>query len=194
MQRTHRGDQPDALARSREPRRPRAGPLRRIRPVQPRDSLRAGPRRCGQSGLFRQSSAISRSLRISPPRIVLAHDPGHVLDLDPSVPDPLRIDHHGRAVLALLQAAGMIGTCQRPEAGRLQLLLERLAERLAAFRVATAPLVAGVTDIAADENMVGKRWHVRPSIPIASAVLRPSRTRLSTDPTGSTRASRLAPA
>src|SRR5690348_4625984 len=30
------------------------------------------------------------------------HDPGHVLDRDPAVPDPLRVDHHRRPVLALL--------------------------------------------------------------------------------------------
>src|SRR5437899_6872796 len=43
----------------------------------------------------------------------LGHDPGDILGAHPPVPDPLRIDHHGWAVFALLQAAGMIGARHR---------------------------------------------------------------------------------
>src|SRR5262245_25897099 len=89
------------------------------------------------------------------------HDPGHVLDLDPAVPDPLRIDHHGRTMFALLQAARVVGAHERAEAGPLELPFERLAERLLTLRVAAAPLVSGFSNIPADEDVVGERRHFR---------------------------------
>ena len=94
------------------------------------------------------------------PQDGLGHDPRHVLELDSAVPDPLRVDDHGRAVFALLEAAGMIGTCQQTKASGLELLLERLTERLTSIRVATTSLVAGVTDITTDENMMCKCRHL----------------------------------
>ena len=87
------------------------------------------------------------------------HDAVHVLGPDPAVPDPLRVDHHGRPVLALLQAAGVVGTGQGPEPGRLQLSLERIAERLLAVRVAASPFVPGLTDIPAHEDVMGESRH-----------------------------------
>ena len=60
----------------------------------------------------------------------LGHDPGHVIDGDPSVPDPLRINDDGRSVLALLQASRMIRTGQRAEPGVFQFFLEGFAQRL----------------------------------------------------------------
>jgi hypothetical protein len=40
--------------------------------------------------------------RISP-QDRLGHDPSDVFDLNPAIPDPLRMNHHGRAVFALLR-------------------------------------------------------------------------------------------
>src|SRR5579875_772986 len=85
-----------------------------------------------------------------------ADDPWHVLDLDPSVPDPLRINHDRRAVLALLQATCVIGPDQRPEPGLLQLPLERVPKRLPALRITAATPVPGFADIPADKDMMGK--------------------------------------
>ena len=135
---------------------------------------RPGPRRCGQSGLFRQSSGMSRSLRISPPRIVRVTIRGTSPNSNTAVPNALRVDHHGRAVLALLQAAGVIGTRQGPEAGLLELILECVAEGLTAIRVATTSLVAGVPDIAADEDMVRKSRHIRSHRSLGDVFLSPS--------------------
>ena len=88
-------------------------------------------------------------------------DPRDVRDGHVPVPDPLGIDHDGRPVLALVEAAGMIGPGDRPETRLLQLHLEGVLEGLTPFRVAAAPPVAGLADVAADENMMRKCGHIR---------------------------------
>src|SRR5262249_20393424 len=87
------------------------------------------------------------------------HDPRHVFDPHPAIPDPLRVDHHRGTVLALLQATGVVSPGQHPEPGSLEFLLERLPQRLLAGRIAAAALVAPLTDIAANKDMVGKCRH-----------------------------------
>jgi hypothetical protein len=87
------------------------------------------------------------------------NDPGYVLDRDVAIPDSLGINHDGRPMLALFEAAGMVGADQRAESGLFQLLLERLAQRLLPFGIAAAARVARRTDIAADENVMGERRH-----------------------------------
>src|SRR5271166_3452990 len=63
-------------------------------------------------------------------------DPGYVFGGDPAIPDSLGIDHDGRSVLALVEAARMIGPGQGPESGLPELELEGILERLEARRVA----------------------------------------------------------
>lgn len=87
-------------------------------------------------------------------------DPGDVLGGDSAIPDSLRIDHHGRSVLALVKAARMIGPGQYAESGLLEFQLESVPECLSARRVATTPLVARISNISADENVVRERRHV----------------------------------
>ena len=60
----------------------------------------------------------------------LFDDPRHVLRLHVAVPDFLRIDDHRRAQLALIQAAGRVGSHQRCQVVPLQLFLEAIAEVL----------------------------------------------------------------
>jgi hypothetical protein len=54
---------------------------------------------------------------------MLLDDLGRVFRLDPAVPDGLRVDHDGGAVLALVEAKGLVDT-HVGEAGRLGGLLE----------------------------------------------------------------------
>jgi len=87
-------------------------------------------------------------------------DPGNVLGGDPAIPDSLGIDHDGRSVLALVEAAGMIGPGQGAESGLPEFDLESFLERLEARRVAATPLVARVADVTADEYVVREGRHV----------------------------------
>jgi hypothetical protein len=83
-------------------------------------------------------------------------DPRDVLDGNTPVPYPLRIDDHRGAMLALLEAAGVVRTDERPQSCLLELDLERIAQDLLTGRVATPSLVAGLTDVTADEDVVGE--------------------------------------
>jgi len=87
-------------------------------------------------------------------------DPGNVLGGDPAIPDSLGIDHDVRSVLALVEAAGMIGPGQGTESGLPEFDLESFLERLEARRVAATPLVARVADVTADEYVVREGRHV----------------------------------
>src|SRR5262249_5580838 len=100
-----------------------------------------------------------------PPDEGLLDDPGHVLGRHAAVPDPLGVDHDGRAVLALIEAARVVGAGERPEAGLLQGLLEGVAQVLLALGVAAAALVAGLADVAADEDMVREGRHAWVQVP-----------------------------
>jgi hypothetical protein len=96
------------------------------------------------------------------PQDSLGHDPRNVFNSHVSVPDSLRVDHHGGAMFALLKAAGMVGPSQQTESSRLELFLEGLAQLLTPLRIAAAPRVAGRPDVPANEDMMRKRWHFQP--------------------------------
>jgi len=91
----------------------------------------------------------------------LGHDPRDVPDLYPTVPDSLGIDDDRWTVLALIEATGVIGPRQATETRGIQLLLERRAQRLSAFWITTAAAMAGVANVAADEDMVRESSHDR---------------------------------
>lgn len=81
-------------------------------------------------------------------------------DLHTAVPDTLRIDDEGGAVLALVEASGVIGACPAREARALELGLERLAELLGTLGIAAAAFMAGLARVTTDEHVVSERWHV----------------------------------
>ena len=87
-------------------------------------------------------------------------DPGNVLEGDSAIPDSLGIDHDGRSMLALVEAARVIGPGQSAEAGLPEFDLESILERLEPLGVAAAPLVARITNVTADENVVREGRHV----------------------------------
>ena len=87
------------------------------------------------------------------------HDPGDVRDRHAAVPYPERIDRHDRPMLALVQAAGVVGSCEGAEARLFQLDLEGLAKLLPAVGVAASTPVAGLPDVAADEYVMSEDGH-----------------------------------
>ena len=155
------GTRPTRWPRSRALRDDAPELRRPIRPVQPRDSLRARSAAVGAVGVVQAIIGDHQVVQDLAAQDRLGHDSRHILDLDPSIPDSLRIDHHRRSVLALLQAPGMVCACQRTKPGLLELFLERLSQLLIAVRIAAATLVAGRTHVATYKYMMGKRWHGR---------------------------------
>ena len=87
-------------------------------------------------------------------------DPGYIFQRDLTVPDALGIDDDGRAMLALIETTRVIGPGQRPQPRFLELGLESLAERLAAFGVTTPSFVARRSNITADKDVVREGRHV----------------------------------
>jgi hypothetical protein len=75
---------------------------------------------------------------------------------DAAVPDVFGIDDDGRPLLALIEAAGLVGANAAIDAALGQRLLEGLLQRLGSGRIAAAARVAGLTAIAADEDVFVK--------------------------------------
>src|SRR5665213_2651073 len=67
---------------------------------------------------------------------VLGDDFVHIFQMNEAVPDGFGIDHHRRAVLALVEAAGLVGTDEMLEASVFDGVLEGGFEFLAAVRQA----------------------------------------------------------
>jgi hypothetical protein len=59
-------------------------------------------------------------------------------------------------VLALIEATGVVGANERAATRPLQLFLEGITQRLFAIGIAAAPLVPGLSNISAHEDMVVK--------------------------------------
>lgn len=96
----------------------------------------------------------------------LRDDPRNVIDRDMTVPDPLGIDHDCGSMLALFQATRLIGSCQGAEAPFLELFFEGVAEGLRPLGIAAPAFVSGRADVAANENVVSERGHIRSRLPI----------------------------
>jgi hypothetical protein len=69
---------------------------------------------------------------------VLLHNLVHVRSSNASIPYGIRIDDHGRAVLALIEAAGAVGADAALQPAIGHSLLERLVQGLGAGRIAAA--------------------------------------------------------
>jgi hypothetical protein len=86
-------------------------------------------------------------------------DPGDILGRDRPIPDALGVNDHDRPVLALVEAAGVIGPGGPGDPGLVEFLLEEVAERLTARGIAASTRVVGIASVAADEDLVSERGH-----------------------------------
>jgi hypothetical protein len=89
---------------------------------------------------------------------VLADDLGDVLDVHEAVPDGLGIDDNDGAVLALVEAAGLVGADLVLQTGRLDGVLEGGFELLASPWAAAWTRGALVALVGADEEVVLELW------------------------------------
>ena len=77
-----------------------------------------------------------------------------IFEVDEAVPDGLGIDHHGRAVLALIEAAGLVGADEMLEASVFDGVLEGGFELLAALRETAWTRCGLVALVGADEEVM----------------------------------------
>jgi hypothetical protein len=89
---------------------------------------------------------------------VLVDDLGDVGDRHVAVPDLFGIDDDADAVLALVEAAGVIGADDLGDAPLLELGLELVADLDAALGLATALGVIRGSLVDADEDVATKTW------------------------------------
>jgi hypothetical protein len=90
---------------------------------------------------------------------VLCDDLRHVLEFDEAVPDSLGVDDDGWAVLALVEAAGLVGADGVLEAGVFEGFLEGVFEFFASAGAATGTGGGVVALVGADEDVVVKLCH-----------------------------------
>ncbi len=88
-----------------------------------------------------------------------------VFEVDEAVPDCLRIDDDDGTVLALVEAAGLVGADMVLEAGFFNGVFEGGFEFFAATGKATGAGGAFVAFIGADEDVAVKFWHYSCSLP-----------------------------
>ncbi|MBE7451170.1 MAG: hypothetical protein HS111_20420 [Kofleriaceae bacterium] len=86
---------------------------------------------------------------------------GDVVDRDVAVPDLLGADDDGDALLALVEAAGVVGADTVVEAAGLEGLLEGVADVAAALGLAAAAGVVGGALVDAHEDVAGEARHRR---------------------------------
>jgi hypothetical protein len=92
---------------------------------------------------------------------VFGDDLVYVLELDESVPDGLGVDDDHGAVLALIEATGLIGSDGVLEAALLEGFFEGVFEFFAAAEPATGPRGRIIALVGADEDMVVEPGHER---------------------------------
>jgi hypothetical protein len=88
---------------------------------------------------------------------VLVDDFGGVFQADVAVPDGLRIDDNGMAMLALIEAAGLVDADAGAEAGSLNELLDGSVEFALAVGVARGARGVGGAGVGADKDVAFKR-------------------------------------
>ncbi len=89
---------------------------------------------------------------------VLLHNLRGVFRLYMSVPDRLGIDNDRRAVLALIEAAGLVDADRIPQARRLRDLLKLRVQFALAICSARGPRRPFGTDIMANKNVMFENW------------------------------------
>ena len=92
---------------------------------------------------------------------VLVDDFGGVFQADVAIPDGLGVDHDGGAVLALIEAAGLVDADARGEAGGLGKLLDGRVELGLAVGVARGARGILGAGIGADKDVAFKRGQAR---------------------------------
>jgi hypothetical protein len=90
---------------------------------------------------------------------VLGDDLVYIFEGNEAVPDGLRIDNDRGAVLALVEAAGFIGSYGVLEAGVFEGFLEGVFELFAAAGTATGAAGGAIALVGADEDVVVKLCH-----------------------------------
>ena len=78
---------------------------------------------------------------------------------DMSIPDGIRIHNNIRPMLALIEAAGLVGADSASEASHRQLLFERFLQLRFGHRIAASSRMACWTLVSADKNMFFKLRH-----------------------------------
>ena len=81
------------------------------------------------------------------------HDFFHVSLGRHAIPDPFRIDHHGRSLCAIIETTGLIGTDDAFQVESFCLLLETGVERIGAELGAAAARVIRFALVGADKNV-----------------------------------------
>ena len=84
---------------------------------------------------------------------VFTDDLGHVVDGNVAVPDGLRVNDDGGAVLALVEASGFVGADGTGEAGAFDGVLEGGVKLAFAIGGAGGSGAAGFTKVGADEDV-----------------------------------------
>ena len=84
----------------------------------------------------------------------------HVGQTDSAIPDRLGIDHEVRSVLALVQAAGLVGAHSALQPALGQFLLEQLLQLCPRGGIATSAWMAWRALVSADENMALEFRHM----------------------------------
>jgi hypothetical protein len=94
----------------------------------------------------------------------------YIFELHKPVPDSLGINHHNRAMLALVEAARLVGTNNMFQASIFNCILESRFDLLASPRKAAWPGRSFVSLIGANEDVVLKfrHWQIFPSLHLCS--------------------------
>ena len=91
---------------------------------------------------------------------VLVHDFVEVAGFDEAVPDGFGVDHNYGAVLALVEAAGLVDADAMFQAGSFYGVFQFAFELFAVFMATTGAGGGFVALIEADENVMVEFWHV----------------------------------
>jgi len=95
---------------------------------------------------------------------VLLHNLCGILWLYMPVPDCLRVNHHRRAVLALVKAAGLVDADRISQTSGLRKLLQLRVQFALAVRGARWPRSTFRADVMADEDVMLENWQKCTSI------------------------------
>jgi len=83
----------------------------------------------------------------------------HVIGCNSAVPNGFWVDHHGRAVLTLVEAASLIGAHLTLESGFSQLSLKQFVQGCSDSRIAAPPWMVQRPLVAANKDVLLKARH-----------------------------------